>query len=102
MRGFYKALDVFVLPSRSDCLAFVQVEAMLSGIPVVATDIPGARVPVKKTGMGELVRAQDPQNLARGIVQVLKKKNSYEKKRKLAEEMFDYGKTLKKYEEILL
>ncbi|MCX8009277.1 MAG: glycosyltransferase family 4 protein, partial [Patescibacteria group bacterium] len=60
MQEFYKRLDVFVLPSRSDCLAFVQVEAMLAGVPVVATDIPGARVPVKETGMGVLVKPEDP------------------------------------------
>lgn len=102
MSGFYKGLDVFVLPSRSDCLAFVQVEAMLSGVPVVATDIPGARIPVIKTGMGELVEVNDPNDLALGIVKVLKNIKSYEKNMGLVREFFDYQKTLTDYERIII
>lgn len=101
MRGFYPLLDVFVLPSRSDCLAFVQVEAMLAGVPVVATNIPGARVPVKETGMGTLVAVEDPHDLAKGIVEVLKNRSVYEKKGKLVAELFNYEKTLDRYEEII-
>ncbi len=51
---FYAACDVLALPSDTECFALVQVEAMRCGTPVVATDIPGARVVVQKTGMGRL------------------------------------------------
>jgi rhamnosyl/mannosyltransferase len=39
---FYRACDVFVLPStqKTECYGLVQVEAMLSGVPVVNTSLP--------------------------------------------------------------
>ncbi|MCU0482047.1 MAG: glycosyltransferase family 4 protein, partial [Anaerolineae bacterium] len=52
MADFFSACDVLALTSDSECFALVQVEAMLSGTPVVMTDTPGGRVPVMKTGMG--------------------------------------------------
>jgi glycosyltransferase involved in cell wall biosynthesis len=53
---FYAACDVLVLPSRTECFGLVQVEAMLCGTPVVVSDIPGAREPVRVTGMGRIER----------------------------------------------
>jgi glycosyltransferase involved in cell wall biosynthesis/SAM-dependent methyltransferase len=68
LADFYAACDLFVLPSRSDCHAAVQVEALLCGTPVVATDIAGARSVVALTGMGRLVRPENPAALAAGII----------------------------------
>ncbi|HEV7759908.1 MAG TPA: glycosyltransferase [Acidimicrobiales bacterium] len=70
LAAFYAAADVFVLPSRTDCLASVQIEALLCGTPVVATDIPGARSVVRSTGAGLLVPPEDPEALADAIVAV--------------------------------
>jgi glycosyltransferase involved in cell wall biosynthesis/SAM-dependent methyltransferase len=70
LAAFYAAADVFVLPSRTDCLAAVQIEALLCGTPVVATDIPGARSVVRSTGAGLLVPPEDPEALADAIVAV--------------------------------
>ena len=67
LADFYAVCDVLALPSRSDCFALVQAEAMLCGTPVVASDIPGAREAVRRTGMGRLVRAEDPADLAAGL-----------------------------------
>jgi glycosyltransferase involved in cell wall biosynthesis len=72
LADFYAMCDVFVLPSRTDCFAAVQVEAMLSGTAVVATDIPGAREVVSRTGMGRLVAPGDDHALAAGIADVLR------------------------------
>jgi glycosyltransferase involved in cell wall biosynthesis/SAM-dependent methyltransferase len=68
LADFYAACDLFVLPSRSDCHPAVQVEALLCGTPVVATDIAGARSVVALTGMGRLVRPADPAALGVGII----------------------------------
>ena len=71
LADFYAACDVLVLPSDSECFALVQAEAMLCGTPVVASDIPGARVPVRSTGMGRLFRAGDARDLAAALDEVL-------------------------------
>ncbi|MGH9136582.1 MAG: glycosyltransferase [Acidimicrobiales bacterium] len=67
LANFYALCDVFVLPSRSDCFAAVQVEALLSGTPLVSADIPGARDVVTATGMGQLVDPGDIDTLAAAI-----------------------------------
>ena len=66
MADFYAMCDVFVLPSRTDCFAIVQVEALLSGTPLVTSDIPGAREVVRVTGAGTLVPPGDSPALADG------------------------------------
>ena len=71
LADFYALCDVFALPSRTDCFAAVQVEAMLCGTPVVATDIPGARDGRPPDGHGPARRAADPDALAAGLVEVL-------------------------------
>jgi glycosyltransferase involved in cell wall biosynthesis len=70
---FYSMLDVFVLPSIDPLEAFgmVQVEAMLCGTPVVASDMPGVRIPVTVTGMGELAPPGDVNGLVASIRKVL-------------------------------
>ena len=58
---FYASLDVFAFPSVNSLEAFglVQVEAMMVGVPVVASDLPGVRMPVRDTGFGEIVPPRD-------------------------------------------
>ncbi len=71
--AFYRICDVLVLPSINSTESFgmVQVEGMICGAPVVATNLPGVRQPVKSTGMGKIVPIQDSRALAEGIIQVL-------------------------------
>ena len=67
---FYRSLDLFVLPSINSYEAFgmVQVEAMKSGVPVIASDMRGVRVPVQKTGNGTNVPVRDARALADAIL----------------------------------
>jgi glycosyltransferase involved in cell wall biosynthesis len=71
--SFYSMLDVLALPSIDPLEAYgmVQVEAMLCGTPVVASDMPGVRIPVTRTGMGVLVRPGDAAALALALGTVL-------------------------------
>lgn len=62
LSDFYASLDVFALPSINSFEAFgiVQVEAMKLGIAALASDLPGVRVPVERTGFGRIVARKDP------------------------------------------
>ncbi len=98
---FYKAIEVLVIPSRTDCFPFAQIEAMLSGTPVVCTDIPGARWAIKETGMGELVKPKDPLELTEGIVRVIKNKESYRENFSKVQRIFNDKKSILDYEKLL-
>jgi glycosyltransferase involved in cell wall biosynthesis/SAM-dependent methyltransferase len=98
---FYAMCDVLAVPSRSDCFAAVQVEAMLSGTPVVATEVPGAREVVRRTGMGRLVRPEHPPALAAGVLEVLRHRNRYLRPREAIENAFDAEQSIDRYEALL-
>ncbi|MBO3083835.1 glycosyltransferase family 4 protein [Cellulomonas fengjieae] len=69
---FYASLDVFALPSVNSLEAFglVQVEAMMQGIPVVASDLPGVRMPVRDTGFGRIVPPRDAPAIAEALREI--------------------------------
>src|SRR3989344_2990382 len=79
LKHFYKMLDVFVISSRSDCFPTTQIEAALQGVPIVVTDIPGARMLVKTTGFGEIVEGENIKALEDGVVKIIKKKKKKNK-----------------------
>jgi glycosyltransferase involved in cell wall biosynthesis len=66
----YNTLDVLLVPSVNSYEAFglVQIEAMLAGTLVVASDMRGVRVPVKLTGNGRLVEPGNVASLVEAIV----------------------------------
>jgi glycosyltransferase involved in cell wall biosynthesis len=67
LANVYAACDVLALPSQTECFGLVQVEAMLCGTPVVASDLPGARVPVQATGAGRLFESGSVDGLVDAI-----------------------------------
>lgn len=73
LSSFYDFIDVLVLPSndRLESFGLVQIEAMLHGCPIVATELPGSRIPIKLTGMGKLVPINNPILLADTIGEVV-------------------------------
>ncbi len=100
MADFYAACDVLALTSDSECFALVQVEAMLCGTPVVMTDIPGGRVPVRETGMGRLARAGDWRSIGEAIVEVLQNREQYIRPREVIEAKFSFQETVDRYEKV--
>jgi glycosyltransferase involved in cell wall biosynthesis len=59
-----RAADIFVLPSHREGMPRSIIEAMLTGLPVVATNIRGAREEVAEEKTGYLVPVRDPKSLA--------------------------------------
>ncbi|HEX9709659.1 MAG TPA: glycosyltransferase family 4 protein [Candidatus Thermoplasmatota archaeon] len=71
----YRACDVFALPSVSRLEAFgiVALEAMASGLPVVASDMPGVREIVTEGMEGHLANPLDPLAFASRIDSLLRR-----------------------------
>lgn len=64
VRAHLAAVDVVVLPSRSEGFPLTIVEAMLAGLPVVATRVGSVAEAVSEGESGLLVDADDPGALA--------------------------------------
>ncbi|HMB25453.1 MAG TPA: glycosyltransferase, partial [Anaerolineales bacterium] len=79
MAAFYPNLDVFTVPSLNSTEAFglVQIEAMMNGVPCVASALPGVRQPVMMHGMGRVAKIGDPADLAACILEVLDNPEKY-------------------------
>jgi glycosyltransferase involved in cell wall biosynthesis len=100
MADFYRLIDVFALPSRSDCFPSTQIEAVRGGTPLVTANIPGAREIVRVTGMGRVVAARDPGALADGIADVAENLDAYRSRTRVARAIFDPAETYLAYEEL--
>lgn len=104
LNNFYASIDVFALPSVNPFEAFgiVQVEAMMLGIPVIASDMPGVRQPVKLTGMGVIVRPRDAKSITEALYTLFNTsidKNSGIKK---TIELYSLRNTIDKFENIFI
>lgn len=79
LTAFYENLDCLVVSSLNSTETFglVQIEAMMNGVPVVASNLPGVRQPVTMTGMGEVTAVGNHDQLAQALVRVLGDKERY-------------------------
>ncbi len=80
MASYYPNLDALVVPSLNSTEAFglVQIEAMMNGVPSVASALPGVRQPVRMTTMGEVVPIGDAQALANALLEIFKNPQAYQ------------------------
>jgi len=70
--GLLQLFDVFVLPSVTEGLPLVVLEAMAVGCPVVATKVGGVPEVVEDGRTGRLVPAGDPEALAQAVADTLR------------------------------
>lgn len=89
--GFYNSLDVFVLASLSEALPLSLLEAIASGLPVVATKVGGMARIVDKTNSGWLCEPQDTAALVAALESAIAcsdRKNKGERARHLVVEHY--------------
>jgi glycosyltransferase involved in cell wall biosynthesis len=96
---FYASLDVFALPSVNPFEAFgiVQVEAMMRGIPVIASDLPGVRQPVLATGMGEIVQRRSAASVTAALARLARTRPDVGAGAARARALYAFDATLDKY-----
>lgn len=66
-----RGLDIFVLPSQAEGISNVILEAMATGLPVLATDVGGNPELVVDGTTGRLVEAGNPEAMARVLEEYL-------------------------------
>ena len=109
MSMIYSAADIFVAPSIEENLANTVLEALMSGIPVVAFNIGGMPDAIEHKINGYLAKPFDVDDLARGITWALENKNEFKKifydrfvkrfsqKHSMEKNIMLYNKLFKKY-----
>ena len=97
--------DIFVFPSLSEGLPNVVIEAMMSGLPVIASDIPGNSDLISHNINGILVPVKNAQLLSNAMNLLVNNKNVCKKmgkiNRKLAKDNFDIAKVSDKFMKLI-
>ena len=99
---FFKVAEVTVLPSINSTESFgmVQVESMICGTPVIATDLPGVRQAVRTTGMGAIVPPKDVRALTEALIDVLDRPDGFSGQPAEIQRLFSPDRIATRYEEI--
>ena len=101
----FKESDIFVMPSYTEGMPIVVLEAMAAGLPVVATSVGALPEVIKDGGNGFIVEVGNYQNLADRILQLvenfnLRKKIGYENM-KVVREKFNCKRYIEGIERVL-
>ena len=88
----HKAADIFVFPSLQEGLPVAVMEAMASGLPIVASKIRGNEDLINNNQGGYLVKPKDSEQIAKAIERMIKNPKMCEKMEKRNLEIIeDYG-----------
>jgi glycosyltransferase involved in cell wall biosynthesis len=100
MASFFRACHLTTLPSinSTETFGLVQIESMMCGTPVVASDLPGVRQPTAMTGMGRTAPIRDSAALAEAIIEVLDHREQYIRPRAEIAARFSPDSVADKYE----
>ena len=100
MSAFYPNLDTLVVPSLNSTETFglVQIEAMINGVPSVASNLPGVRQPPQMTGMGKVVPIGDADALAEALLDIFADPDAYQGDPDGVAQQFDPQTNAKAYE----
>ncbi len=92
--------DLLVVPSLNSTESFglVQIEAMMNGVPVVASNLPGVRQPVLTSGMGRIAEIGDARSLADCILEVLGNREAFIKDRNEIAQRYSAASCAQRYE----
>jgi len=79
MALFYPNLDILTIPSLNSTEAFglIQIEAMMNGVPSIASNLPGVRQPVLRHHMGKVIPIGDANALADAVNQIMQNQEKY-------------------------
>jgi glycosyltransferase involved in cell wall biosynthesis len=102
MAAFYPNLDMLVIPSLNSTESFglVQIEAMMNGVPAIASNLPGVRQPVLRHQMGRVIPIGDAQALAQAVIELAGKKKSYADKKDQIRALYSPNAIAQQYEEL--
>lgn len=94
---YFQAADLFALPSVTEGLGLVVLEAFRAGTPVIATDIEGPREIIENGRNGMLVPPRNPRLLADGLVSLFRDPAKLKSLGEAGRKTYLEGFTLEKY-----
>jgi glycosyltransferase involved in cell wall biosynthesis len=102
LSAVYPNLDVLVVPSLNSTEAFglVQIEAMMNGVPCVASALPGVRMPVSMHRMGRVAKIGDPVSLAESVLDVLDEPQKFKGDVEAIKKMYNPDSIAAEYEKL--